>query len=142
MFPLLINNAEQQICGVCVDMTTDFAADIRIWLRSPSGELLELSTQNGGAGDNYEGTCFTPSATTPIIGSSAPFTGEFMPEGDWSDLNGSQINGNWELLVSDDFGLTEGELLSWSICFNIDSCLLYTSPSPRDRTRSRMPSSA
>ena len=25
---------------------------------------------------------------------------------------------------------------------NIRSCLLYTSPSPRDRTRSRMPSSA
>ena len=24
----------------------------------------------------------------------------------------------------------------------IDGCLLYTSPSPRDRTRSRMPSSA
>ena len=26
--------------------------------------------------------------------------------------------------------------------FDIDCCLLYTSPSPRDRTRSRMPSSA
>ena len=26
--------------------------------------------------------------------------------------------------------------------FLLDSCLLYTSPSPRDRTRSRMPSSA
>ena len=25
---------------------------------------------------------------------------------------------------------------------NIGACLLYTSPSPRDRTRSRMPSSA
>ena len=25
---------------------------------------------------------------------------------------------------------------------NDESCLLYTSPSPRDRTRSRMPSSA
>ena len=25
---------------------------------------------------------------------------------------------------------------------DIESCLLYTSPSPRDRTRSRMPSSA
>ena len=24
----------------------------------------------------------------------------------------------------------------------VDNCLLYTSPSPRDRTRSRMPSSA
>ena len=27
-------------------------------------------------------------------------------------------------------------------CKNSDACLLYTSPSPRDRTRSRMPSSA
>ena len=27
-------------------------------------------------------------------------------------------------------------------CASIDTCLLYTSPSPRDRTRSRMPSSA
>ena len=26
--------------------------------------------------------------------------------------------------------------------FRVESCLLYTSPSPRDRTRSRMPSSA
>ena len=26
--------------------------------------------------------------------------------------------------------------------FALDTCLLYTSPSPRDRTRSRMPSSA
>ena len=25
---------------------------------------------------------------------------------------------------------------------NVNNCLLYTSPSPRDRTRSRMPSSA
>ena len=28
------------------------------------------------------------------------------------------------------------------VCSILDSCLLYTSPSPRDRTRSRMPSSA
>ena len=26
--------------------------------------------------------------------------------------------------------------------YSVDTCLLYTSPSPRDRTRSRMPSSA
>ena len=28
------------------------------------------------------------------------------------------------------------------VSFPLDVCLLYTSPSPRDRTRSRMPSSA
>ena len=43
-----------------------------------------------------------------------------------------------------DFGLTDG---GKTILFNdyaarISICLLYTSPSPRDRTRSRMPSSA
>ena len=36
---------------------------------------------------------------------------------------------------------SELELLSVNVV-EIDSCLLYTSPSPRDRTRSRMPSSA
>ena len=30
----------------------------------------------------------------------------------------------------------------WADCQHIVTCLLYTSPSPRDRTRSRMPSSA
>ena len=33
-------------------------------------------------------------------------------------------------------------LLIYSISEHLHSCLLYTSPSPRDRTRSRMPSSA
>ena len=32
--------------------------------------------------------------------------------------------------------------LSLSVSARLRSCLLYTSPSPRDRTRSRMPSSA
>ena len=31
------------------------------------------------------------------------------------------------------------KLFTW---ISVDTCLLYTSPSPRDRTRSRMPSSA
>ena len=30
----------------------------------------------------------------------------------------------------------------WTQTANLMPCLLYTSPSPRDRTRSRMPSSA
>ena len=32
--------------------------------------------------------------------------------------------------------------LSERLQAQLDTCLLYTSPSPRDRTRSRMPSSA
>ena len=33
-------------------------------------------------------------------------------------------------------------LIKWAQSGQGDICLLYTSPSPRDRTRSRMPSSA
>ena len=31
---------------------------------------------------------------------------------------------------------------SWEVVVELESCLLYTSPSPRDRQKSRMPSSA
>ena len=42
---------------------------------------------------------------------------------------------NHEIETSSEFGIDVNEK-------SINCCLLYTSPSPRDRTRSRMPSSA
>ena len=39
-------------------------------------------------------------------------------------------------------GTWQGVTLGSPICMQVINCLLYTSPSPRDRTRSRMPSSA
>ena len=41
-----------------------------------------------------------------------------------------------------DLGQPIGELGSIKVPEMLKDCLLYTSPSPRDRTRSRMPSSA
>ena len=44
---------------------------------------------------------------------------------------------------SDDKDVNEVLLLkNWHLNQIVNTCLLYTSPSPRDRTRSRMPSSA
>ena len=39
-------------------------------------------------------------------------------------------------------GFDNGTLLGGAAGAGLGGCLLYTSPSPRDRTRSRMPSSA
>ena len=46
------------------------------------------------------------------------------------------------LTMYDKSELNGTELRALSGCFLYSTCLLYTSPSPRDRTRSRMPSSA
>ena len=49
------------------------------------------------------------------------------------------------LLLASLFGLVDGfrqSLLTASVIGQILTCLLYTSPSPRDRQKSRMPSSA
>src|SRR5664280_3151906 len=50
-------------------------------------------------------------------------------------LNGATVEAHLGRLVSD---ITPN---IWPQVEHICSCLLYTSPSPRDRTRSRMPSS-
>ena len=44
-----------------------------------------------------------------------------------------------ELIAHDDVVVNDAVLQSFN---RVKICLLYTSPSPRDRTRSRMPSSA
>ena len=44
--------------------------------------------------------------------------------------------------IEDTFPELRKQWLGKKSGLHIDSCLLYTSPSPRDRTRSRMPSSA
>ena len=45
-----------------------------------------------------------------------------------------------QLYVGSGYRLLHGSMQE--LMDKVDGCLLYTSPSPRDRTRSRMPSSA
>lgn len=116
-----------QITSVCMDIETDFDADLNIFLQAPSGQLLELSTGNGGSGDNYKVTCFTPSATTSVIGQPAPFNGTFRPEGNWNALQGAGVNGNWALRVSDGFAPNQyGTVKWWSIGFNVNNNVTYS----------------
>ncbi len=123
---LFLTIPTQQITSVCMDIETDYDADLNIYLRAPSGQLLELSTGNGGSGDNYKITCFSPSAVTPIVGQSAPFNGTYAPEGNWSALNGAAINGNWALRVSDGFAPNQyGTVKWWSIGFKVNNNVSY-----------------
>lgn len=125
--PNLVADPLTQIESVCFDMTTDFASDIAVFLRSPNGNLIELVSGHGGSGMAFTNTCFSPAATDPILSSTAPFTGTFQPEGNWSQLVGSTINGDWTLLVSDAFAPAAfGMLNSWSITFKSQNEIDYS----------------
>ena len=90
-------------------------ADLDIWLFTPNGDSIELSTGNGGSGDDYIGTVFDQEAATPITAGSPPFTGSFIPEGDLSTLYGSDAQGDWILRIEDTFGGDDGILQQWGI---------------------------
>ncbi|MEM6878198.1 MAG: proprotein convertase P-domain-containing protein, partial [Bacteroidota bacterium] len=125
--PTTITDATQDIVSVCVDIETPATGDIQLFLRAPNGSLLPLSTNNGGFGSNFTGTCFTPDAATDITAGTAPFTGDFQPEGAWSVLDGTPINGIWSIVAWDEGPDEEiGQFINWSITFRYQDDLIYT----------------
>ncbi len=118
------------IVSVCINAEHVFPGDFDLFLVAPSGQVMELSTDNGGflpSGNAYPNTCFTPSATNLISLASAPFVGTFKPEGSFNFLNGATINGTWKLQITDDgtAGI-DGILNSWSITFHQNHTINYT----------------
>lgn len=129
---LVVNNAPTSlqsgdIVSVCLDITHTFDGDLDIYLISPSGTQIELSTDNGGSGDNYTSTCFEMTAATPITAGVAPFTGSFIPEQSLDLFNGQNGNGAWVLRVADDAAGDVGTLNSWSITIGTNADFQWTS---------------
>ena len=104
------------IMSVTVDITHTFNADLDIYLKAPNGSQIELSTDNGGAGDGYINVTFTPNAAQNITAAptSPNISGSWQPEQPFSSLTGT-ANGNWSLIVADDASGDVGTLNSWSI---------------------------
>lgn len=117
---------------VTVNITHTFDADLDMFLTASNGQILMLSTDNGGGGDNYTNTVFGTAGATNITAGAAPFTGTFRPEGalvlacgktgtvaTFTAIGGGALNpnGTWSLQVSDDLAALTGTLLNWSITF-------------------------
>ncbi|MCE2823483.1 MAG: proprotein convertase P-domain-containing protein, partial [Saprospiraceae bacterium] len=47
---------------VTINLTHTWAGDLEIYLQSPNGQRIALSTGNGGSGDNYTNTVFQDGA--------------------------------------------------------------------------------
>ena len=110
---------------VCININHTWVDDLDILLISPDNLSLELSTDNGSSGDNYNQTCFSTEATVSITDGSPPFTGDFLPEDSFDQLVGGQIAGDWTLMVSDDEIGANGVILNWSL--SIGECMNHSS---------------
>ncbi|HMQ49740.1 MAG TPA: proprotein convertase P-domain-containing protein [Saprospiraceae bacterium] len=111
---------DYDVVSVAIDITHTWDADMDIFLIAPSGEMVELTSDNGGSGDNFTGTIFMDGgANGPITAGIAPFTGTYSPEQALTGgtLTGADVNGNWVLSVTDDASSDTGTLNSWSITF-------------------------
>ncbi len=99
--------------------------DIEMSLTAPNGVQILLSSDNGGSnvspgyGDFSSGTCAVYTSfvhsnhctalpiTDPYVTS---FIGSFYPEGDFTDFDGNDPNGNWILDICDDANIHTGTL--------------------------------
>lgn len=141
-FPLIVSGVGllgpqiARIDSVVLNITITWDSDLNIWLESPTGQVLELSTGNGGSADNYVNTIFKDDAPIFITTGAAPFTGNFKPEGRYNVLingpdntpaegtytiantfNGNNADGSWKLRICDSAGGDIGTLQNWSIHF-------------------------
>lgn len=96
--------------NVTINIPHTFTADLDIFLISPAGTRVELTTDNGSSGDNYTNTVFDQEASNPITGGSPPFTGTYTPEGNLASLYGEMSGGEWTLEVTDDFSQDGGSI--------------------------------
>ena len=122
------------IAEICIDeLQHTQLNDLDIFLESPSGQILELSTDNGKSNSStgLTNTCFTAVATDNINRGSASeseadasnpnYSGNYLPEGsfdDWLTPVTSELNGPYTLFVVDDNKVVDGRLEKWHITIN------------------------
>ena len=108
------------------------------------GSVLSRSAKNAGlcvlnvSRVNYQYTKNNSSNIDVVINTAMPsgrFAAKNNPAKDFSETVEKTFN------IKNDFSLSKIVQIS-SISAKVQLCLLYTSPSPRDKRQSRMPSSA
>jgi subtilisin-like proprotein convertase family protein len=116
-------------------------SDLDITVRSPSGRVVTLTTDNGLATDNgFAGTTFdtkvdpanqVPFAATTFAASNMVTDTVFVnlvtrtpltPEESLGAFRGEQPNGTWTLTVSDDLATDTGMLNSWGLTITTNTC--------------------
>lgn len=118
---------------VKINFSHNLVSDLNVYLISPSGQILELSTNNKEISNFSEGSIFCDTASTSIKDQLAPFYVRVRPEGSLSkkecgiittpnvqSLSDFKVdNGEWKILIFDEKEFNSGQMLSWSLSFEV-----------------------
>jgi len=143
----------KRIERVLINITHTWVGDVAIFLISPSGTVLELTSGNGGSNNNWTNTEFRDDAPVNIVDGAAPYIGTFRPEGRQQGLTrpfpngppletftlantfaGENADGAWQLYVNDYVGGDVGEILNWELEFSTVASTLDVSLDVSDLT--------
>jgi len=104
---------------VCLNINHDYDDDLDVSLVAPDGTTIVLISHCGGSGNNFTGTCLSPTGASSIVSGNAPFNGTYRPIGQLGNVNNGQTgNGTWKLHILDTYPFADqGSLLSWSVTF-------------------------
>ncbi|MBK9014610.1 MAG: proprotein convertase P-domain-containing protein [Saprospiraceae bacterium] len=136
--PQSFNNVELDKVWVEVDHAK--VSDLAIFLRSPAGFVVELTSNNGGNGTSIAADFYDAAAGNVTL-SQFNTIGSFKPEGSSEISCGgfagnittiagfndpslawqNEVLGNWELIVFDEFAQATGKLVSWKLFFKYSS---------------------
>lgn len=114
------------ITGVTIDLTHTWSSDLDIFLVSPAGTELELSSDNGGsADDTYAMTLFTDGGEDITTATTPYSAGPYAPEGGTfaAAFEGETTAGDWSLKVCDDAGGDTGTIAGFSLEITVPEAL-------------------
>jgi subtilisin-like proprotein convertase family protein len=101
--------------NVILSITHPFDADLRLYIQSPTDDVVRLADRCGTSGDNYTETCFDDEAAVAICEGDPPFTGHFQPDGPLSAFDGQSTYGMWTLRITDNAANDVGTLTAWRL---------------------------
>ena len=136
--PEFFNNVE--LDKVWIDVAHDRISDLDIFLKSPAGLVIELTSNNGGNGTSIAADFFDAAAGN-VTTSQFNTIGNFKPEGSTAISCGgfagnistiagfntpnlpwqNEVLGNWELIVFDEVAQATGKVVNWKLFFKYAS---------------------
>lgn len=95
--------------------------DLDAFVTGPDGQRIELFTEIGGRGNNFEDTIFDDQVELPIVKAQPPYQGSFLTEAaskrqpSLSHFTGKNARGLWQLTVRGTRSERFGMLHNWSL---------------------------